>query len=62
VSGFEGTHLARAVELLWESGHPRIAEALREEVEALVEKAERLERVLYPRVAGAEGSHEGTEA
>ncbi len=50
-------HLERAVELLWQSGHPRIGEALQREVDALIEKAERLELVLYPRaVAPAEQS------
>jgi hypothetical protein len=43
-------HLERAVELLWEAGHPAIGEALKAEVDALVEKAERLERVMYPRL------------
>ena len=28
-------HLDRACEILWETGHPRIAEALRTEVEAI---------------------------
>ncbi len=42
-------HLERAVELLWETGHPWIGEALQKEVQALEEKAERLELILLPR-------------
>ena len=43
-------HLDRACELLWETGHPRIAEALQAEVEALIAERDRLAAVLYPRV------------
>jgi hypothetical protein len=46
-------HLDRAVELLWEAGHPAIGEALQSEVVALTEKVGRLERVLYPKLVAA---------
>lgn len=42
-------HLDRACELLWQAGHPRVAEALQEEVEALVAERDRLHAVLVPR-------------
>jgi hypothetical protein len=42
-------HLERALEILWEAGHPRIASALEGEVDALIDKVERLETVLYPK-------------
>jgi hypothetical protein len=46
-------NLDLACELLWQAGHPAIAEALQREVEALAEKAHRLERVLFPRAVQA---------
>ena len=46
-------HLDRAVELLWQAGHPRVAEALSKEVKALSEKARRFESVLYPQTKQA---------
>jgi hypothetical protein len=50
-------HLERACELLWQAGHPRIAEALEAEVNALLAQRDRYQRVLY--VPGA--SSEDTE-
>lgn len=47
-------HLDRACELLWQAGHPAIAEALQSEVTVLIEKAFLLERILRPRVAEEE--------
>ncbi len=49
-------NLDRAVELLWQAGDARIGEELQKEVEALIEKADRLERVLLPRVAEQKAS------
>jgi hypothetical protein len=43
-------HLDRVCEILWQTGHPRIAEALHEEVEAVVAERDRLARVLYPHI------------
>lgn len=41
-------HLDRACELLWQAGHPRIAEALEAEVKAVIAERDRLYAVLYP--------------
>ena len=46
-------HLDRAVELLWESGHPRIGEALEKEVRVLIAERDRLAAVCYPHGAEA---------
>jgi hypothetical protein len=54
-------HLERAVELLWETGHPQIGEALQKEVDALADKAARLERVLYPRAVDSLEDDDGLE-
>jgi len=44
----ECSHLDRACELLWQAGHPRIAEALAEEVTALRADRDRLHALLVP--------------
>jgi hypothetical protein len=47
------------LEILWEAGHPRIADALEKEVDALLERYERLEAVMYPRPVP---THQQTDA
>ncbi len=47
-------HLDRACELLWQAGHPRIAEALEAEVRELQARSDRFEAVLYPKIVKTE--------
>jgi len=53
-------HLDRAVDLLWQAGHPRIAEALKAEVQELADKAYRFERILYPRAVPDDATEKET--
>lgn len=41
-------HLTRACEILWEAGHPIVAQRLEQEVVALLDDRDRLALILYP--------------